>query len=134
MIKLMVVGFCCVRGWCYSEWWVWDLRIQFQKSEVSLGLFQDCMNVKACFSILQKDIQSLAMELFKLKNKVSKRILYDIFEHRNFTYNLRSQTDFIRTSAVLMPQILGWIHWNISDKCMEYWPIRYSVNWKPRIV
>ena len=86
---------------------MWDLRTQFQKSEVTLGLFQDCMNVKACFSILQTDIQSLAMELFKLKNKLSKRILCDIFEHRNFTYNLIYLADFMRTSAVLMLQILG---------------------------
>ena len=24
-IKSMMVGFCFIGGWCYSEWWVWDL-------------------------------------------------------------------------------------------------------------
>ena len=24
-IKSMVVGFCFIGIWCYSEWWVWDL-------------------------------------------------------------------------------------------------------------
>ena len=42
-IKLIVVGFCSIRGYCYSKWWVWDLRtiVQFQGSEMSPGLFQD---------------------------------------------------------------------------------------------
>ena len=32
MIKLIVVGFCSPGSWCYSGWWVWDLRTlaQFQ--------------------------------------------------------------------------------------------------------
>ena len=32
--------------WCYSGWWVWDLRTiaQFQGSEMSPGLFQDFMD------------------------------------------------------------------------------------------
>ena len=37
------------------------------------------------------------MELFKVKNNLSNRIMCDIFETRNFNYNLRSQTDFLRT-------------------------------------
>ena len=41
MIKLMMVGFCSIRGLCYSRWWVSDFRTltQFQRSEMSLGLF-----------------------------------------------------------------------------------------------
>ena len=37
MIKLMVVGFCFIRGWCSSEWWGWDsiTLAQFQGSEMS---------------------------------------------------------------------------------------------------
>ena len=26
MIKVILVSFCSIRGWCYSGWWVWDLR------------------------------------------------------------------------------------------------------------
>ena len=38
--------FCSVGGWCYSGWWVWDLRIlaQFPGNEMSPGMFQDFMN------------------------------------------------------------------------------------------
>ena len=27
MIKLMVIGFYSIGGWCYSGWWVWNLSI-----------------------------------------------------------------------------------------------------------
>ena len=42
----MVVGFCFNGGWLYSEWWGWDLItiVQFQVSEMSVGLFQDFMD------------------------------------------------------------------------------------------
>ena len=46
MIKSMVIGFCFIGGWCYSECqWVLDWRtpVQFQGSEMSLELFQDFM-------------------------------------------------------------------------------------------
>ena len=43
MVKLTVVGFCSIGGWCYSGFWVWGLRTlaQFQGSEMFPGLFQD---------------------------------------------------------------------------------------------
>ena len=42
----MVIGFYFIGGWCYSEWLVWDLiaLVQFSKSEMSPGLFQDFMD------------------------------------------------------------------------------------------
>ena len=42
----MVVGFCFNGGWCYSGWWLWDLRTLalFYRSEMSPGLFQDFMD------------------------------------------------------------------------------------------
>ena len=46
MIKSIVVGFCSIGVWCYSGWWVWDLRTlaQFEGSKMSPGLFQDFMD------------------------------------------------------------------------------------------
>ena len=46
IIKSMVVGFCLIGVWCYSEWWVWDLitLAQFYESEMPPGLFQDFMD------------------------------------------------------------------------------------------
>ena len=42
-----------------------------------------------------QSIQSLAIELFKVKNNLSNKMC-DIFETSNLDHNLRSQTDFIR--------------------------------------
>ena len=46
MIKLMGIDFCSIGGWCYSEWWLWDLKTieKFQENEMSPGLFQDFMD------------------------------------------------------------------------------------------
>ena len=43
VFKPVVVGFCSIRGLCYSDWWVWDLKklAQFQGIEMSPGFFQD---------------------------------------------------------------------------------------------
>ena len=49
------------------------------------------------FCIHHRNIQSLATEFFNNKNKLSNRIMCDNFETRNLNYNLRPQTDFIRT-------------------------------------
>ena len=46
MTKPMVIAFCPIGGLCYSECWVWDMRIlgQFQGSEMSPGLFKNFMD------------------------------------------------------------------------------------------
>ena len=46
MIKPVEVSFCFTGGWCYSGWWVWDLKTlsQIQGSEMLPALFQDIMN------------------------------------------------------------------------------------------
>ena len=48
------------------------------------------------FTIHQKNIQSLAIEQFKVKRNLSNVIMYNILITRTLTYNLRSQTDFVR--------------------------------------
>ena len=44
-------------------------------------------------------IPSLAIELFKVKQNLSNSMLNNIFPTRSISYNLRSQTDFIRSNA-----------------------------------
>ena len=50
-------------------------------------------------TIHHRNIQSLAIELFKFKQNLSNSMLSDIFLTRSISYNLRSQTDFIRCNA-----------------------------------
>ena len=62
----MVVGFCSIGGWCYSGWWVWDLRtlVQFQGSEMSSELFQDFMDGYVKLSTLVVELSVVVMTLW----------------------------------------------------------------------
>ena len=47
-----------------------------------------------------KNIQKLAIELYKVKNNLSDQIMQKTFEKRqNLDYNLRFQTDFVLPSV-----------------------------------
>ena len=47
--------------------------------------------------VYHKNIQSLAIELFKVKENLSNAIIDDILQTRTLPYNLRSNTDFARS-------------------------------------
>ena len=61
--------------------------------------FENLLKKDNSVCIHHKNIQSLAIELFKVKNNLSNTIMCDIFETRNINYNLRSQTDFAGTNV-----------------------------------
>ena len=63
----------------------------------NISSFQELLKKYKSFCINHRNIQSLAIELFKVKSNLSCRIMCDIFKTRNLDYNLRSQTDFMRT-------------------------------------
>ena len=46
------------------------------------------------FIIHQRNIQSLVIELFKIKGNLSNNVMYYIFQTRKINYNLRSHPDF----------------------------------------
>ena len=72
-----------------------SLRIVY-KNDISS--FEDLKDKS--FTIHQRNIQSLAIELFKAKESLSNNIMYNIFQTREISYNLRSQTDFTGTVIV----------------------------------
>ena len=71
-----------------------SLRIVYKDN---ISSFEELLKKGKSFFIHHRNIQSLATELFKIKNNLSNRIMCDIFETRNLDCNLRSQIDFIRT-------------------------------------
>ena len=60
----------------------------------NISSFEDLLKMDKSLSVHQRNIQSLAIKLFKIKGNVSNNIMYDIFQTRKINYNLSSQTDF----------------------------------------
>ena len=61
--------------------------------------FEDLLKKDNSFKIHHKNIELLAIELFKVKKGIANPILCDIFPLRSIDYNLRSQIDFSVSSA-----------------------------------
>ena len=74
------------------------LRIVYKDNNSS---FEELLRKDKSFCIHHRNIQSLTFELFKVKNNLSNKIMCDIFETRNFNYNLKAhrQISKIRCSA-----------------------------------
>ena len=68
-----------------------SLRIVFKDN---ISSFEDLIKKDRPFTIHQRNTQSLAIKLFKVKRNLSNNIIYGIFQTRKVNYNLRSQTDF----------------------------------------
>ena len=61
--------------------------------------FEELLELDKSFKIHHRNIQSLAIELFKIKNNLSVTIINDIFHPRAVSYNLRPQIYFIRPNV-----------------------------------
>ena len=62
--------------------------------------FDQLLQIDKSYNIHHKNIQTLAIELYKVKNNLSDQIMQEIFEKRqNVDYNLRFQTDFVLPSV-----------------------------------
>ena len=61
--------------------------------------FEDLLKKDNSVCIHHRNIQSLAVELFKVKENLSNTIMSDLFPTRILNYNLRSQTDLLRNTV-----------------------------------
>ena len=69
------------------------LRIVYRNNNLR---FDQLLQIGKSYNIHHTNIQTLAIELYKVKNNLSNQIMQEIFEKRqNVDYNLRSQTDFV---------------------------------------
>ena len=67
------------------------LRIIYKDN---ISPFEELLEKDGSYSLHYKNIQPLAIELFKIKTNLSNNTMYDIFQTRGIRYNLGSQTDF----------------------------------------
>ena len=73
-----------------------SLRIVYKGNTSS---FKELLKKDNSFTDYHRNIQSLAIELFKVKVNLSNTIMDDILQTRTLPYNLRSNTGFTRISA-----------------------------------
>ena len=94
-------------GYCPLSWMFYSRKANSKINQIherslrivykdNLSSFEELLKKDKSFCIHQINIQSLTIELFKVKNNHSNRIMCNIFETRNLDYNIRSQRDFIR--------------------------------------
>ena len=72
------------------------LRIVYRDNSSS---FAELLKKDNSVCIQYRNIQSLAIELYKVKHTISNSLILDIFPLRSVDYNLRTQTDFIKPST-----------------------------------
>ena len=76
--------------------------------------FKDLLKKAKYGYIHHRNIQSLAAELFKVKENHSNTIMSDIFPTRVLNYNLRSETDFFRDTVNTTKFGLNWLRYSAS--------------------
>ena len=65
----------------------------------NISSFEGLLKTDKSFCIHQKDIQSMAIEHFKIKTTSLLELMFDISDTRNLYFNPRFQTNFIRARA-----------------------------------
>ena len=81
-----------------------SLRIAYRDYNSS---FKDLLKKDNSVCIHHRNIQSLAVELFRVKENLSNTIMSHTFATRVLNYNLRSQTDFLRNTINTIKFVLN---------------------------
>ena len=72
------------------------LKIVYKDSELS---FEELLKLDNSFTIHQRNLQKLALEIYKVKNNLSPSFMKNIFTEHKKLYNLRNNPEF-KTSYV----------------------------------
>ena len=95
------------------------LRIVYSDSSSS---FADLLHKDSSVTIRQRNLQSLATELYKIKNDMAPEIMQDIFPVYNPKYNLRNNREFTGRNAKSVyhgTETLSFIGYKIWQQILE---------------
>ena len=104
----------------------------------NMSSFEDLLKRKTSFTIHQKNIQSLPIKLFKVKECLSNNILYDIFQTWKINYNLRPQIQFasncVNTSKFCLNSLNYFASkvWNMDPLEIKNSGSVEIRNWEPK--
>ena len=62
----------------------------------TISSFHELLQKDHCFTVHHRNIQSLDIDLYKIKENISNEIMSSILPPRLIKYNLRTQSDFFR--------------------------------------
>ena len=68
------------------------LRLVYKNENLN---FHELLDLDNSVSVHQKNLQRLAIEMYKVKNRIAPKHMQNLFEERNITNNLRSQATWI---------------------------------------
>ena len=91
-----------------------SLRIVYRDS---ISSFQELLQKEHSFTIFHRNIQSLAIKLYKIKENLSNEIMSSISPHRLIKYNSRALSDFLRNSVNSSKYGLNSIRFFASKVC-----------------
>ena len=117
-------------GYCPITWLFYSIKANSEINHIhksafrivykgNISSYEELLKKDKSFCIHQRNIQSFDMEPFKVKSNLSNKVIWDIFETRNLNYNLKLQTDFVRTRVNKLVENLN------SFK-------KKTRNWKPK--
>ena len=96
------------------------LRIVYRDNSSS---FTELLKKDNSVCIHYRNIQSLAIELYKVKHTISNSLILDIFPLRSVDYNHRTQTDFIKPSTNTTIYGLKSLNF-LLQKCEIWYPTK----------
>ena len=82
-------------GYCQLIWMFYTRELILRIDVVLRIVYRD-NNTDNSICIHYRNIQSLALELYKVRHTILNSLILDIFSRRSVDYNLRTQTDFIK--------------------------------------
>ena len=72
------------------------LRLVYKDSKLT---FQELLREDKSLTIHQRNLQKLAIEMYKAKNNLSPALMDDVFPQRMISYNLRNKNPFESTNV-----------------------------------